>query len=136
MIIDPLKDYPGYVLRRASAASMQKLALRLERLDLRPSEASVLLVIEANPRITQSEAGRLLDIAGANMAPLMRRLVERNLVERLPANGRSQGLRLTSPGRTLGAKVRTIVQSHETDLLARIPPAQREAFIRALQMLF
>ena len=82
MVIDPLKDYPGYALRRASAASMARLAQRLEPLGLRPAEATVLMVIGANPGITQSEVGRLLEIASANMAPLTSRLGRRGLIVR------------------------------------------------------
>ena len=40
------------------------------------------MVIESNPNISQSEIGRMLEIAGANMAPLISRLEKRELVER------------------------------------------------------
>ena len=136
MVIDPLKNLPGYALRRASAVAMQQLARRLSDLDLRPSEASVLLVIEANPNITQSEIGRLLDIAGANMAPLIGRLAKRELLERQPVDGRSHGLTLTARGRSLGARVRTVMKSHEDALLAKIPAAKHAAFLTALRFLW
>src|SRR6185437_16592952 len=55
MVIDPLKGLPGYALRRVSAAFMAELASRLAVLDLRPAEATVLLVIGVNPGITQSD---------------------------------------------------------------------------------
>ncbi|HKX55834.1 MAG TPA: helix-turn-helix domain-containing protein, partial [Xanthomonadales bacterium] len=95
MANDPLENYPGYSLRRASAAAMARLARRFAKLDLRPTDASVLMVIDANPNITQSEISRMLDIASANMAPLVSRLADRGLVERLPVDGRSHGLALT-----------------------------------------
>jgi DNA-binding MarR family transcriptional regulator len=134
--VDPLKDLPGYALRRASSATMQKLSRELAPLDLRPSEASVLVVIEANPNITQSEIGRMLEIAGANMAPLVSRLEKRELVERQPVDGRSHGLQLTPPGRALCLKTRKVMKSHEDDLLAKIPLAQRAAFVSILQTLW
>ena len=65
MPIDPLEDYPGYSLRRASAVNMAKLARRFAAIDLRPTEATVLMVIDANPNISQSEIGKMLDIARA-----------------------------------------------------------------------
>jgi DNA-binding MarR family transcriptional regulator len=136
MAIDPLKDFPGYALRRASVATMQRLASGLQALDLRASEGSTLLVIEANPGITQSEVGRLLDIAGANMAPLMRRLQERNLIERNPVDGRSQALYLSAAGRALSAKARRIFRSHEEELLNRIPPGDRATFMKNLRALY
>lgn len=135
-IVDPLKDLPGYALRRASAAVMTKLAARLAALDLRPSEASVLLVIDANAGVTQSEIGRLLDIARANMAPLTARLAARDLIIRESAGGRSHGLTLSDSGRRLTRKAQRIVADLEAELMERIPAAQRAAFLRTLKALF
>jgi DNA-binding MarR family transcriptional regulator len=136
MPVDPLRDFPGYALRRASVATMQKLARRLAELDLRPTDASVLLVIEANPNITQSEIGRMLDIAGANMAPLIARLEKRELVEREPVDGRSHGLTLTESGRTLSLRARKAMKSQEDELLAKIPASRRSAFLATLHALW
>lgn len=135
-IVDPLEDLPGYALRRASAAVMAKLAARLAALHLRPSEASVLLVIQANPGITQSEIGRLLDIARANMAPLTARLAARDLIVRESAGGRSHGLTLSDIGRRQARKAQRIVAELESELMGRVPAAQRAAFLRTLKALF
>lgn len=135
-IVDPLQDLPGYALRRASAAVMAKLAERLATVALRPSEASVLLVIGVNPGVTQSEIGRLLDIARANMAPLTARLAARDLIVREAAGGRSHGLTLSDAGRRLTKRAQRIVAELETELMDRIPVAQRAAFLRTLKALF
>jgi DNA-binding MarR family transcriptional regulator len=134
--VDPLKDLPGYALRRASSAAMQKLARTLSELDLRPTEASVLLVIEANPNITQSEIGRMLDIAGANMAPLIGRLEKRELLQRQPVDGRSHGLQLTPRGRALNVRAKKLMQAHEEALLAKIPASHRDVFLTTLHALW
>ena len=136
MPIDPLENYPGYSLRRASATAMAKLARRVAELDLRPTEATVLLVIDANPNITQSEIGRMLDIASANMAPLVSRLVDRELLERQPVDGRSHGLVLTNTGKNITAKVKKTVAMHEEELLSKIPAAERKAFLAILRSLW
>jgi len=136
MFVDPLKNFPGYALRRASAASMAKLSRELSSVKLRPSEATVLLVIESNPEITQSEIGQALDIAGANMAPLVGRLAEREVIERRPVDGRSQGLRLTDSGRALAQRAKRIVQTHEDELLGKIPRSQRALFLECLRALW
>ena len=136
MITDPLENYPGYMLRRASAASMSELARRMTAFDLRPTEATVLLVIEVNPNITQSELGRMLAIASANMAPLVSRLADRDLVERQSVDGRSHGLSLTRQGSSIVAKVKKAVDAHEEALLAKIPAAQRKGFLAALRLLW
>ena len=136
MAVDPLKDYPGYALRRASAAAMARLASRLSALNLRPTEASVLLAIEANPNITQSEIGRMLDIAGANMAPLVGRLENRELIQRQPVDGRSHALALNQAGRSLALRVRRTFKEHEEELMARIPASQRAVCLAALHALW
>lgn len=132
MIHDPLKDLPGYALRRVSAAIMAQLAARLSRLDLRPTEATVLLVIGANPGVIQSEVGRLLGIASANMAPLVARLTDRGLIVREAVDGRSQGLTLSEAGRRITHKGKSIMDDLESDLLARIPAAERAVFLKVL----
>jgi DNA-binding MarR family transcriptional regulator len=131
-MIDPLANYPGYLLRRASAFAMANLGKRLKGLGLSPTEATILNVIDANPNANQSDIGRLLDIARANMAPLVARLAGRDLIERQPVDKRSHGLVLTRAGRTLTAKAKKVFAEHETALLTRIPKAQREAFFAAL----
>jgi hypothetical protein len=71
---DPLYALPGYALRRASNAMMAELATRLGGLDLRISDASVLMLIDGRDDMTSSEIGKMLDIARANMVPLLNRL--------------------------------------------------------------
>jgi len=134
-MIDPLANYPGYLLRRASAVAMANLAKRLKRLDLSPTEATILNVIDANPNANQSDIGRLLDIARANMAPLVSRLAGRKLIERQPVDKRSHGLVLTRTGRNLTSKIKKVFAEHETALLARIPEVQREVFFSAVRAL-
>jgi len=136
MPIDPLEDYPGYSLKRASAVNMAKLARRFAAIDLRPTEASVLMVIDANPNISQSEIGKMLDIASANMAPLVSGLADRKLVERQPIDGRSYGLVLTDSGTSITIKAKRAVAIHEEELLARIPATQRKAVVAALRKLW
>jgi len=136
MIIDPLRDLPGYLLRRVSVDLMAKLAARLATLDLRPAEATVLMVIGANPGVTQSEIGRLLDIATANMTPLAARLAARELIVRERVDGRSHGLKLSEAGRRLTHRARAIMDSFESaEILGRVPASQRAAFVSALRAL-
>jgi DNA-binding MarR family transcriptional regulator len=132
LAVDPLKELPGYALRRASAVWMERLTRRLQSLDLRVSEASVLMVIDANAAASQSEIGRLLDIATANMAPLISRLEARKLLLRRPIDGRTQALLLSTAGQALLSQVKKILQAHEQDLLDRIPAAHRAMFMRVL----
>ncbi len=135
-MIDPLKSLPGYALRRASAAMLGDLATRLAPLDLRATEAAIVVLIEANPGITQSELCRALDVQRANMTPLIARLDHRGLVARTAVDGRSQGLALTPAGLDLHRAVRVAMDAHETGLVDRIPAPHRAAFMAALAALW
>jgi len=132
-VIDPFENDPGYLLRRTSTLAMADFARRLEVLGLRPTEATVLNVIDANPNATQSDIGRLLDIATANMAPLVARLEGRKLITREAFDGRSHGLTLTSSGRGLVKQIKKVVSEHRVDLLAKIPATQHGDFLKSLR---
>ena len=134
-MIDPMSDYPGYLLRRASALSMARLAKHLKALHLNPTDATVLNVIDANPNSKQSEIGRMLDIARANMAPLVSRLAERGLIERQPVDGRSHGLVLSRAGRALIPRIKSAFAEHEEALMKDISTSQRRTFVAALRVM-
>lgn len=133
---DPLANLPGYVLRRASNAVLGGLHQRLALLELRPVDASLLMILHAKPGITQSEAGRLLEIQRANMVPIVARLEARELIERRRVDGRSQGLYLSPQGEGLHADVRAQVQQHEDGLLAAIEPGLRAQVLPVLHALW
>jgi DNA-binding MarR family transcriptional regulator len=132
---DPMSSYPGYLLRRASAMAMARLAKRLKTLHLNPTDATVLIVIDANPNAKQSEIGRLLDIARANMAPLISRLAARKLIERQPVDGRSHGLTLSRSGTALISKIKSAISQHEAELIRRVPEDQRPMLLNGLRAL-
>lgn len=133
---DPLDHLPGYALRRAANAMMAELASRLGALDLRISEATVLLLIEGRDSMTSSEIGKVLDIQRANMVPLLNRLEGAGLIERRPIDRKSQAIVLTSAGEARLAEVHALTGRFEDDLLARIPDEHRNHFLPALRALY
>jgi len=122
---DPLADLLGYQLRRLSQLTMADLAGALEPLGLRPAESSVLFAIAANPDITQSDVGRMLGVKRANMAPLIAGLESRELISRVPMDGRSQALRLTAKGEALHAAARAATCTHEARCFGTMPESER-----------
>jgi DNA-binding MarR family transcriptional regulator len=133
---DPLAKLPGYVLRRASSAALAELNQRLEPLKLRHADVAFLLLIGAMPGISQSEAGRILDIKRANMVPFVSRLERRGLVDRTKVDGRSRALRLTAGGRRMLAKARRVVGSFEASLMNRVPEKMRAMVLPILMALW
>lgn len=131
-ILNPLADHAGFHLRRASSLIMADLAQRLAELDLRPAEASVLLLIGANPGVTQSKVGAALGVQRANMAPLVARLADRGLIAGAPVDGRSIGFRLTHAGEAAAAEAGTRMQQHDARFLGSLPTEQRQSLIALL----
>ena len=129
---NPLGGLLGYQLRRASAAMLADLSETLVDLALTVTEVSILLQIEANPDITQSDIGRILAIKRANMAPMTAALQDRGFLDRVAADGRSQALRLTAEGRAICQDIRARIARHEARFLPDISPAEREALIETL----
>ena len=132
---DPLSSLPGYALRRAANAMMGDLAARLAVIDLRVSDATVLLLIADREDMTSSEIGKMLDIQRANMVPLLNRLETSGLIRRRPIDRKSQAILLTDTGSARLADVRRIIAAFENDLMARIPAPHRPHFVPALQAL-
>jgi DNA-binding MarR family transcriptional regulator len=133
---DPLPLYPGYSLRRAAHATAAQLAARLGEVGLRQVEASLLLLVDANPDITASALGRQLDIQRANMVPLLKRLEDNGWISRTPIDGKSQGLALTPAGVAIKGKAQAIIDRFENELLARIPAEHRDHLLPALDALW
>ena len=133
---DPLIRFPGYALRRAANATAAELSARLAALDLRQSDASMLMLVASNPGATSSALGRALGIERANMVPLLKRLEEAGLIEREAIDGKSQGLRLTPAGLRRLAEARKIIEAFEAELLTRVPAEHRDHLLPALNAIW
>jgi DNA-binding MarR family transcriptional regulator len=101
---DPFGGLLGYQLRRASMLMASDLGDRLEPLQLTVTGLSVLLMIEANPGVRQTELAKVLGIKSANLAPLVAGFAARGLIDRRPTDKRSHGLRLTPEGLDLASR--------------------------------
>jgi DNA-binding MarR family transcriptional regulator len=133
---DPLVTLCGYLLQRASSAALAELNQRLAPLGLRHAGVAMLMLIEARPGITQSQAGRVLDIQRANMVPFVGRLEGLGVIRRRQVDGRSQALELTGRGRMLLERARRVVAAHEAELLERVPDNLRPMVLPVLMALW
>ena len=132
---NPLETLIGYRLRRASADAMGDLARELNKLGLRPTEASALLLISVNNGMTQSEIGRILGIQRANMAPLTAGLERQGLITRHRMDGRSQSLVVSETGAETAARVHVAMKHHDQKLVLQVPEPARRGFTEALDKL-
>lgn len=135
-LVHPLQSFLGYQLRRASSFMQADLAERIADLGLTVVEASTLLVIEANPGVTQSAIGRLISIKRANMAPLAASLIERGLISAAPVDGRSQGLTLTEEGERTVDLLRQRIAKNEARLIRNLDVSEVERLVEQLNQIW
>ncbi len=112
----------GYRLRRAQLSVFQQFHAVFARLDLRPAEYSVLVLVADNPGRKQAEIARVLGIKRANFVTLAHGLEDRGLIERRPAagDGRANALYLTAGGTAFLDEARGLHAQLEADLVGRL----------------
>lgn len=132
---NPLLDYPGYHLRRAAGIRLAELARHIEPFGLGVTEGSILTLIDRNPDISQAECGRLLSIQRANLNPIVRRLIERNLIVSSKGPGRTQCLRLSDEGTRLATRIVAEFEAHEQRIYAMVPEHLRPELLGLLRAL-
>lgn len=129
---DPIADRLGYLLRRASSVMMADLGAALAVTGLRPVEATIVILVGANSGCTQSDIGRMLGIKRANMVPLITGLCAKGLIDKTPADGRSQSLTLTPAGQERRDQADAMMRDHEARFEAMLAPGEVEALRAAL----
>lgn len=128
----------GFQLRMAQIALFRDFAQGPGESDVTPGLFGVLVIIEANPDLKQSELARATHLDRSTVVTVIDNLVRRGLVERRAAlhDRRSNAIRLTDAGATLLRKLKREVGQHEKRLLDNFSPAERETFIALLKKVF
>ncbi|HSG63964.1 MAG TPA: MarR family winged helix-turn-helix transcriptional regulator [Gammaproteobacteria bacterium] len=132
--LGPLNQQVGYVLRRAQIAVFSDSIAYLNDVDLRPTQFGVLMVIDQNPGLTQSDVCLALGIQKANFVPLLNELEHRGLAVRRKgkADRRAYALYLTAAGRALLGRARALQAKYEKDLTRRLGNRGREQLLALL----
>ncbi|WP_236796391.1 MarR family winged helix-turn-helix transcriptional regulator [Amycolatopsis sp. GM8] len=97
----------------------------------------VLLALREQETRTQAALAERIGADKTRLIPVLDELQDRGLIERHPdpADRRVRLLAITTEGRRLTAKTQAAIQRNEEKRLARLDPADREAFLRALRTL-
>lgn len=133
-----LPDLVGYQLRMAQIALFRDFAQGPGEHDVTPGLFGVLVIIEANPDLKQSELARATRLDRSTVVTVIDNLERRGLVERRAAaqDRRSNAIRLTADGAALLRKLKRQVNQHERRLLSNFSDAERELFFSLLQKVF
>jgi DNA-binding MarR family transcriptional regulator len=124
----------GYRLRLAQQAVYRDFAASVA--DLSPGRVGILLLIDANPGVTQSRLAQAVSLDRSTMVGVLHLLQGRGLVERRRGEDRrTNGLWLTAEGRGLVSRLTTRIELHERRVAARLSTAEREQLIGLLEKL-
>jgi DNA-binding MarR family transcriptional regulator len=133
--LDTLNGHLGYFIRRVQVWVFQDFIRALAQIDISPAQFSVLVVISANSGLSQAELAATLGIERARLARLLHRLQGRGLIQRLESSddGRRHALQLTSQGRTLLTRAKTLAARHERRLIERLGVERHSMLLQALR---
>jgi DNA-binding MarR family transcriptional regulator len=135
--LGPLPGLIGFMLRRAQIAVFQEIFRAFAEAGIRPAQFSVLVVIERNPGLTQTEVAAALGIKRTNFVALIDGLEQRGLAERKcsATDRRSHALYLTDAGTTMMRQLLHLVDSLEARLVSRIGPGGRDRLLALLRQI-
>lgn len=101
-----------------------------------PGRAGLLLLVEANPGVTQSRLALAVGLERSTMVGVLHELEQRGLVERRRGEDRrTNGLWLTRAGRALVASLKKRIRVHERRVAARLSPRERAQLLALLEKL-
>jgi DNA-binding MarR family transcriptional regulator len=124
----------GYNLRRAQVAVFQNFTEVVGAAELTPGQFGVLVVIEANPGLSQTQLGNALGIDRSTVVAVIDRLESRGLVARQasPTDRRSHALYLSEGGKATLRRMTERVRAHEREIARHLSPAEQASLIKLL----
>jgi DNA-binding MarR family transcriptional regulator len=130
-----LETTVGFVLRLAQVAVFKDLLAALKPFDLRVTDLSVLLVIEATPGLQQRVIGDMLRIQRPNLVIILDQLQARGLVRRDPVPGdrRSYALSITPEGAALLRGAKAAHAAHDRKVLEALGGLEKERMLAVLE---
>jgi DNA-binding MarR family transcriptional regulator len=124
----------GYRLRIAQQAVFRDFAASVGGIS--PGRVGILLLVEANPGVTQSRLARAVHLDRSTMVGVIHALEGEALVERRRGEDRrTNGLWLTRGGRSRIARLKRRIELHERRIATRLTSAERAQLIDLLEKL-
>jgi DNA-binding MarR family transcriptional regulator len=131
---DELPSYVGYQVRRAQARIFSEFEATLKDLDFTPGSFGVLMLIRANPGITQVALAAAFGVDKSTMSPVIFRLEERGLIRRevLSSDRRRHALYFCEAAHATFQAAREKVRVFEASIAARLSKAEQRELARLL----
>jgi DNA-binding MarR family transcriptional regulator len=134
---DVLDELLGFFLRRAQLAMAGAFGKATRGVDVTPPRLTALIIVAANPGISQTTLGEALGIARSGAMLLTDWAEERGYIERrhYPGDGRAWGLHLTRGGEQFVQKIKRRVLEHDMKTSSCLAPGERRELMRLLDKL-
>lgn len=132
-----LPNLIGFNLRCAQLTLFQHFSNSVGREGISAPQFGALLLIEANPDISQSAVAEALRFDRSTLVQIIDRLEGRGLVVRnvSPTDRRSHALRLTDEGVSELEMLKDLALQHEADVTAELSEAEQTQLISLLAKL-
>ena len=134
---DVLDELLGYSLRRAQVAMFAAFHEATRGMDVTPPRFTALVIIGANPGLSQSTLGKVLGIARSGAMLVTDWFEERGFVERRRRDGdaRAWGLHLTKKGEQLVERMKRRVLLLDRKRTPGLTEGDRRRLLRLLDKL-
>lgn len=130
-----LKKYPGYLLARSRFQAFRQFENHIGApFDLKPVEFSILVLLDSNNDVSQTQLAQALGVAAPNMTTFLRKLEGRRLLarEQSPSDGRIQHIVLTPEGKALLTDAVAAGRSMDKNWLSRLSRAEQAMLMELL----
>jgi DNA-binding MarR family transcriptional regulator len=127
-------DRPGYLVRRLHQIHVAMFSARVANGQVTPVQFGLLSILISRPGIDQATLGAELGLDPANVAEILRRLEDRNLLTRVvdPQNRRRKLCLATPDGKKFVQRYQKDMQLSQQQLLSPLNPADRQVFMALL----
>lgn len=124
----------GFNLRCAQTTVFQDFARTVGKQNISPPQFGALILIEANPGISQSAVAGALRFDRSTLVQIIDRLEERGLVVREVSarDRRSHALKLTESGAALLEELKQTALTHENHMARHLSPDERRTLLTLL----
>ena len=131
---DELPTYVGYLLRRAQATIFREFERSLGDIGLTPGAFGLLMLIRANPGITQMDLANAFGIDKSTLTPVLNRLERGGLVRRkqMAHDRRYNALYFEESQEDFFAGARTRVRNFEQSVANRLSPQEQSELVRLI----
>lgn len=132
-----LAQAPGHLLRRAQQYAFDIYSQEVGADGLTPRQFVVLLTVEQNEGLSQTDLVHLTGIDRSTLADMIGRLLKRDLLarKRTESDQRANAVRITPSGRKALRGALPAVERAESRILDPLPASKRAEFLRSLTIL-